>query len=72
MSPKTKLSGLSLRPLYHLCGLVVRAPGYVSRGPGLDSWHYQIFREVVGLERGSLNLVSTVEEMLGRKVLAPM
>jgi hypothetical protein len=25
------------------CGLVVRVPGYRSRGPGLDSWPYQIF-----------------------------
>jgi hypothetical protein len=34
---------------------------------GFDSQHYQIFWEVVGLERGPLNLVSTVEELLGRK-----
>jgi hypothetical protein len=26
-----------------LCGLVVRVPGYRFRGPGFDSWHYQIF-----------------------------
>jgi hypothetical protein len=32
-----------------------------------DSQHYQIFWEVVGLERGPLSLVSTVEELLGRK-----
>jgi hypothetical protein len=31
-----------------------------------DSWCYQIFWEVVGLERGPLNLVSTTEELLGR------
>jgi hypothetical protein len=36
-----------------------------------DSRHYQIFREVVGLERGPLNLVSTTEELLDRKVVAP-
>jgi hypothetical protein len=28
---------------------------------------YQIFWEVVGLERGPLNLVSTIEELLERK-----
>jgi hypothetical protein len=26
-----------------LCGLVVRVPGYRSRGPGFDSRGYQIF-----------------------------
>jgi hypothetical protein len=50
-----------------LCGLVVRVPGYKSRGPGFDFQRYQIFREVVGLERGPLSLVSTIEELLGRK-----
>jgi hypothetical protein len=49
-----------------LCGLVVRVPGYRSRGYGFDSRCYQIFWEVVGLERGPLSLVSTVEELLGR------
>jgi hypothetical protein len=48
----------------HLCGLVVRVPGYRSRGPGLDSRRYQIFWEVVGLERGPLSLVSITEELL--------
>jgi hypothetical protein len=48
-----------------LCGLVVRVPGYRSRGPGFDSWRYQIFWEVVGLEWGPLSLVSTIEELLG-------
>jgi hypothetical protein len=32
-----------------------------------DSRHYQIFWEVVGLERGPLSLVSTIEELLERK-----
>jgi hypothetical protein len=40
-----------------LCGLVVRVPGYRYRGPGFDSRGYQIFWEVVGLERGPLSLV---------------
>jgi hypothetical protein len=32
----------------------------------LDSRHYQK-RNIVGLERGPLSLVSTTEELLGRK-----
>jgi hypothetical protein len=32
-----------------------------------DSRPYQIFWEVVGLERGPLSLVSTIEELSGRK-----
>jgi hypothetical protein len=34
---------------------------------GFDSRRYQIFCEVVGLERGPLSLVSTIEELLERK-----
>jgi hypothetical protein len=34
---------------------------------GFDSRHYQIFWEVVGLERGPPSLVSTIEVVLGRK-----
>jgi hypothetical protein len=34
---------------------------------GLDSRRQQILREVVGLERCLLSLVSTTEELLGRK-----
>jgi hypothetical protein len=33
-----------------------------------DSWDYQIFWEVVGLERGPLSFVSTNEELLERKI----
>jgi hypothetical protein len=40
--------------------------------PGLDSRSYHIFREVVGLERGPLSLVSTIEALLKRKVAAPV
>jgi hypothetical protein len=43
---------------------VVRVPGYISWGPGFDSRHYQIFWEVVGLERGPLSLVSIIEKLL--------
>jgi hypothetical protein len=48
------------------------------RRPKFDSWHYQIFwgggkeKQVVGLERGPLSLVSTTEELLDRKVAAPV
>jgi hypothetical protein len=34
---------------------------------GFDTRSYQIFCKVVGLERGPLSLVSTTEELLGRK-----
>jgi hypothetical protein len=34
---------------------------------GIDSRRYQIFWEAVGLERGPLSLVSTIEEVLERK-----
>jgi hypothetical protein len=34
---------------------------------GFDSWCYQIFWEVVGLERGPLSLASTIEEIFERK-----
>jgi hypothetical protein len=49
-----------------LCGLVVKVPGYRSGSPGFDSRHYKR-KKVVGLERGSLSLVSTNEEILERK-----
>jgi hypothetical protein len=42
------------------------------RRPGFDSRHYQKRKEVVGLERGPLSLVSTTEELLNRKVAAPV
>jgi hypothetical protein len=34
---------------------------------GFSSRRYQIFWEIVDLERGPLSLVSTIEELLGRK-----
>jgi hypothetical protein len=39
---------------------------------GFDSRRYQISWEAVGLERGPLSLVSTTEELLDRKVAAPV
>jgi hypothetical protein len=47
-----------------LCGLVVRVSCYRYIGRGFDSRHYQIFWVVVGLERGPLSLVRSIEELL--------
>jgi hypothetical protein len=71
---------ISHRPFLHfvfpvpnrLCGLVVRVPGYRSRSPVFDSRRYQIFWEVVGLERDPLRFVRIIEELLERKVAAPV
>jgi hypothetical protein len=42
------------------------------RRSGFDSRRYHIFWEVVGLELCPLNLVSKIEELLGKKVAAPV
>ena len=47
-----------------LRGLVVRVSGYRYRGLGFDSRRYQIFWVVVGLKRGPLSLVRSIEELL--------
>jgi hypothetical protein len=39
--------------------------------PVFDSRHYQK-KKAVGLERGPLSLVNTTEELLDRKVVAPV
>jgi hypothetical protein len=57
---------------YRLCGLVVRVPGYRSGGLGFYSRRYQIFWEVVGLERGPLSLVRIIKELLERQVATPI
>jgi hypothetical protein len=54
-----------------LCGLVVRVLGYRSGGPGSIPGTTRK-KKVVGLERGPLSLVSTTEELLDRKVAAPI
>jgi hypothetical protein len=53
-----------------LGGLLVRVLGYRSGGPG--SIPGTTKKNVVGLERGPLSLVSTTEELLDRKVAAPV
>jgi hypothetical protein len=54
-----------------LCGLVVRVLGYRSRGPGSIPGTTRK-KKVVGLERGPLSLVTRTEELLDRKVAAPV
>jgi hypothetical protein len=49
---------------------VVRVLGYRSGGPG--SIPGTTRKKVVGLEWGPLSLVSTTEELLDRKVAAPV
>jgi hypothetical protein len=53
-----------------LCGLVVRVLGYRSGALGSIPGTSRI--KVVDLERGPLGLVSTTEELLDRKVTAPV
>jgi hypothetical protein len=63
-----------------LCGLVVRVLGYRSGGPSSipgttrfsEKKKKKRKKTVVGLERGPLSLVSTTEELLDRKVAAPV
>jgi hypothetical protein len=60
------------------CGLVVRVLGCRSGGPGSIPGTTRLSekkkkkkgKQVVGLERGPLTLVSTTEELLDRKVAA--
>jgi hypothetical protein len=55
-----------------LCGLM-GVLDYRCRGPGFDSRALQKKSSgVVGLERGPLSLMSTTEELLDRKVAAPV
>jgi hypothetical protein len=60
----------------YICYVEERRPPLWSSGQsswlqiqrcGFDSRSYHIFWEVVGLERGPLSLMSTTEELLGRK-----
>jgi hypothetical protein len=56
-----------------LCNLkitVVRVLGYSSGGPG--SIPGTTNKKVVCLERGPLSIVSTTEELVNRKVAAPV
>jgi hypothetical protein len=55
---------------FRLCGLVVRVLGYRSGGPG--SIPGTTRKKLMGLERGPHSIVSTTEELLDRKVAAPV
>jgi hypothetical protein len=60
-----------------LYGLVVRVLDYRSGSPGSVPGTTRFSgggggKQVVGLERGPLSLVSTTEELLDRKVAAPV
>jgi hypothetical protein len=51
----------------HFCGIVARVPGYSPEVPGSILGTTRLSWVVVGLERGPLSLMSTIEELLGRK-----
>jgi hypothetical protein len=51
---------------------VVRVLGYRSGGPGSIPGITKEKKKVVDLEKGQLSLVSTTEELLDRKVAAPV
>jgi hypothetical protein len=55
-----------------LCYLVVRVLAYRSGGPGSIPGTTRKKEKVVGLDGGPLSLVSTTEELLDRKVAAPV
>jgi hypothetical protein len=57
-----------------LCGLMSNGQSswLQIQKSGFDSRRYQIFWEVVDLELGLLNRVSTIEELLGRKIAASL
>jgi hypothetical protein len=57
--------------LDRLCGLVVRVLGYRFGGPGSIPGTSRK-KPVVGPEWGPLSLLSTTEELLDRKVEAPV
>jgi hypothetical protein len=62
---------MGLFTIDRFCGLVVRVLGYRSGSPGLIPGTTRK-KKVVGLEQSALSLVSTTEELLDRKVAAPV
>jgi hypothetical protein len=80
--PTDRLSKHNFDLLFHFMSILFLIMPVVLRPPlwssgqsswlqiqrsGFDSWRYQIFWEVVGLETGPLSLVRIIEELLERK-----
>jgi hypothetical protein len=63
---RTEFICVMYKKVDRLCGLVVRVPGYRSRGPDLIPGATS-FSEKYGSGTGSISLVSSTEELLGRK-----
>jgi hypothetical protein len=55
--------------IFPVTASVVQMSEFLATDPEVrvHSRRYQIFWEVVGLQRGPLSLVSTIEDLLGRK-----
>jgi hypothetical protein len=68
---RTQATEFSFLFVYHryrrLCDLMFRVPGYGSRSPRFDSRRYQIFWKAMVLERGTLSLMITIEELPEKK-----
>jgi hypothetical protein len=65
---RTEFIYVMQKKIDHLCGLVVRVPKTTdSEVPGSIPGATRFFWEVAGQKRGPLSLVSTIEELLGRK-----
>jgi hypothetical protein len=64
---RTEFIYVMYRKVDRLCGLVVRVLATDPNVPGSIPGAKRFFWEVVGLERGPLVLVSTIEEVLERK-----
>jgi hypothetical protein len=63
------IKSISAKPYYFIKIIFFRVLGYISRCPGSIPG---TTKKVVGLERGPLSLASTTEELLDRKVVAPV
>jgi hypothetical protein len=67
----SELAAPCIKSIDRLCGLVVTVLGYRSGGPGSIPGTTRK-KKVVGLKRGALIPVSATEELLDRKVAAPV